>query len=80
MKLKTNTRIPVSLLLAFCLLLMPIVAMAKKGDKNFKEGMKYEAAQQWEKAAQEFTLAVAAVDISRPNAPRISVMSIRSKE
>lgn len=60
MKLKTNTRIPVSLLLTFCLLLMPIVAMAKKGDKNFKQGMKYEAAQQWEKAAQEFTLAVAA--------------------
>lgn len=60
MKLKTNTRIPVSLLLTFCLLLMPIVVMAKKGDKNFKQGMKYEAAQQWEKAAQEFTLAVAA--------------------
>ena len=32
----------------------------KKGEKNFKRGMQYEAAQQWEKAAQEFTLAVAA--------------------
>jgi general secretion pathway protein D len=60
MKLKTNTRIPVSLLLAFCMLIMPIAVMAKKGDKNFKQGMKYEAAQQWEKAAQEYTLAVAA--------------------
>lgn len=60
MKLKTTTRISVSLLLAFCVLLMPVAVLAKKkGDKNFKEGMKYEAAQQWEKAAQEFTLALA---------------------
>lgn len=59
MKLKINTRIPVSLLLAFCILLMPVVALAKKGEKNFKSGMRYEAAQQWEKAAQEFTLALA---------------------
>ena len=60
MKFKITTRIPVSLLLAFCILMMPIVAIAKKGDKNFKQGMRYEQAQQWEKAAQEFTLAVAA--------------------
>lgn len=59
MKFKTTTRVPVSLLLAFCLLLMPVIALAKKGEKNFKAGMRYEAAQQWEKAAQEFTLAVA---------------------
>src|ERR1700754_5044140 len=32
----------------------------KKGEKNFKRGMDYERAQQWDKAAQEFTLAVAA--------------------
>ncbi|HWN09865.1 MAG TPA: secretin N-terminal domain-containing protein [Pyrinomonadaceae bacterium] len=60
MKFKITTRIPVSLLLAFCMLMMPIVAVAKKGDKNFKQGIKYEQAQQWEKAAQEFTLALAA--------------------
>jgi tetratricopeptide (TPR) repeat protein len=60
MKIKTETRVLVSLLLTFCLLLLPVTALAKKGDKNFKLGMKYEAAQQWEKAAQEFTLAVAA--------------------
>ncbi len=59
MKLKTNTRIPLSLLLAFCILLMPVAVLAKKGEKNFKAGLRYEAAQQWEKAAQEFTLAVA---------------------
>jgi general secretion pathway protein D len=60
MRIKTKSRPLVSFLLTFCLLLMPVVALAKKGDKNFKAGMKYEAAQQWEKAAQEFTLAVAA--------------------
>src|SRR5438874_11364584 len=49
-----------SLLVVFCLLAVPMTALAKKGDKNFKQGVKYETAQQWEKAAQEFTLAVAA--------------------
>jgi general secretion pathway protein D len=49
-----------SLLVIFCLLAAPMTAFAKKGEKNFKQGLKYEAAQQWEKAAQEFTLAVAA--------------------
>jgi general secretion pathway protein D len=60
MRNKLETRILVSLLLTFCLLIAPITALAKKGEKNFKAGMKYEAAQQWERAAQEFTLAVAA--------------------
>jgi general secretion pathway protein D len=49
-----------SLVVIFCLLAAPLTAFAKKGEKNYKEGLKYEAAQQWEKAAQEFTLAVAA--------------------
>jgi general secretion pathway protein D len=60
MRININTRLFVSLLLTFCLLLLPATAFAKKGDKHFKEGMRSEAAQQWEKAAQEFTLAVAA--------------------
>ena len=60
MRIKTDPRIFVSLLLTFCILLLPVTAFAKKGDKNFKDGMRYEANQQWEKAAQEFTLAVAA--------------------
>ena len=55
-----RTRIAISFLLTASLLLLPITALAKKGDKDFKRGMQYEAAQQWEKAAQEFTLAVAA--------------------
>src|SRR2546423_12901201 len=60
MRIKKENRILVSLLLTFSLLLLPATAMAKKGDKNFKAGVHYENAQQWEKAAQEFTLALAA--------------------
>src|SRR3979409_575618 len=60
MKIRTETRISISLLLTLCLLALPVAVFAKKGDKHFKEGMTYEGNQQWEKAAQEFTLAVAA--------------------
>jgi general secretion pathway protein D len=45
-------------------LLLPGTALAGglkgKGKKNFNEGMKYSASQQWDLAAQEFALAVAA--------------------
>ena len=60
--MRNNTRIRalISLVLAVCLLGLPLTAFAKKGDKNFKRGLDYERAQQWDKAAQEFTLAVAA--------------------
>jgi general secretion pathway protein D len=60
MRIKTESRTFVSLLLIACLLLLPTIAFAKKGDKHFKDGMRYESNQQWEKAAAEFTLAVAA--------------------
>ncbi|HEX7330970.1 MAG TPA: secretin N-terminal domain-containing protein [Pyrinomonadaceae bacterium] len=60
MKTNTRTRTLISLLLAVSLLALPITAFAKKGEKNFKRGMQYEQQQQWDKAAQEFTLAVAA--------------------
>src|SRR5215471_20456739 len=50
----------ISLVLAISLMSLPLTAFAKKGEKNFKRGMELEAAQQWDKAAQEFTLAVAA--------------------
>ncbi|HST52744.1 MAG TPA: secretin N-terminal domain-containing protein [Pyrinomonadaceae bacterium] len=49
-----------TLVVAAALLLTPLSAMAKKGDKNYDLGVEYEKAQQWEKAAQEFALAVAA--------------------
>jgi len=42
------------------LLLSPLSALAKKGEKNYKQGLQHEGAQQWEKAAEEFSLAVAA--------------------
>ena len=60
MRNQIRTRTLISFVLAFSLLSLPIAAFAKKGEKNFKQGMALEAAQQWEKAAQEFTLAVAA--------------------
>jgi len=60
MKNNTRTRTLISLLLAISLLSLPITAFARKGDKNFKRGMDYEKQQQWDKAAQEYTLAVAA--------------------
>lgn len=60
MKNNIRTRILISLVLAISLLSLPITAFGKKGEKNFKRGMQYERQQQWDKAAQEFTLAVAA--------------------
>src|ERR1041384_7794540 len=60
MKNNTRARTLISLLLAFSLLALPFTAYAKKGDKNFRRGMDYEKQQQWDKAAQEYTLAVAA--------------------
>src|SRR5688572_21873438 len=60
--MRNNTRIRtlITFVLAVSLLSLPITAFAKKGEKNFKRGMQHELAQQWDKAAQEFTLAVAA--------------------
>ena len=60
--MRNNIRIRtlISLLLAISLLSLPVTAFGKKGEKNFKRGLDYEASQQWDKAAQEFTLAVAA--------------------
>ena len=60
--MRNNIRIRtlISLVLALSLLSLPMTAFAKKGEKNFKRGLQYERSQQWDKAAQEFTLAVAA--------------------
>ena len=48
-----------ALLMAAVLLASPIAVLAKKGEKNYRQGLDYEKAQQWEKAAQEFALALA---------------------
>src|SRR5260221_740976 len=50
----------VALVNVTCMLVVPVSALGKKGKDAFNRGMKYEQAQQWEKAAQEFTLALAA--------------------
>ncbi|HMJ24342.1 MAG TPA: secretin N-terminal domain-containing protein [Pyrinomonadaceae bacterium] len=50
----------VALVIVTCMLVVPVSAFGKKGRDNFNRGMKYEQTQQWEKAAQEFTLALAA--------------------
>ena len=60
MRNNNRVRTLISFVLALSILAMPMTAFAKKGDKNFKRGMDYEKNQQWDKAAQEFTLAVAA--------------------
>ena len=60
MRNNSRLRTLISFVLAVSLLALPITAFAKKGEKNFKRGMDYEEAQQWDKAAQEFPLAVAA--------------------
>jgi len=59
--MKTQTRNPiVSVVVVLCLLIVPMTAFAKKGKDHFKRGLKHEQAQQWDKAAQEYTLALAA--------------------
>ncbi len=64
MKSKRNFRKFMALLLTVCLVLpsaMPVFAYGgKNGKKNFKEGLKYEAEQQWEQAVTQYALAVAA--------------------
>src|SRR5215204_1981130 len=60
MKNNTRVRTLISLVLALSLFALPVTAFGKKGDKNFKRGLDFERSQQWDKAAQEFTLAVAA--------------------
>jgi general secretion pathway protein D len=60
MKFKNRWTPIVSLIIVACLLAVPMTAFARKGKDHFNRGMQYEKAQQWEQAAQEFTLALAA--------------------
>ena len=57
----STARMLLALTLAICLSL-PITGVAggKAGKKNFEEGVKYETAEQWDLAAQQYALAVAA--------------------
>jgi general secretion pathway protein D len=64
--MRTNTTVHrfLAVLLALCLMVpsAAVTAMAdgKSGKKSYKEGLKYEQLQQWDLAAQEFAMAVAA--------------------
>jgi general secretion pathway protein D len=60
MKSRNRWQSIVTLVIVVCMLAVPVSAIGKKGGDNYNRGMKYELAQQWEKAAQEFILAVAA--------------------
>src|SRR5689334_1111073 len=61
MRISKTLRSFATFALIFCLWTTPIVALAAdKGNKNFNQGLKYEEAQQWDKAAEEFALALAA--------------------
>lgn len=55
-----NVRFLTTLILVVCLVSIPKATFAKKGEKNFRKGVKHESAQQWDKAVQELVLAVAA--------------------
>ncbi len=61
MKIPSFFRFTISLVLLFCLT-TPIVALAGGGDKegklHFKNGMKFEDAEQWDKAVEEFAMAI----------------------
>jgi len=60
MKSKNRWYSIISLIVVACMLTVPVSAFGKKGRAHYDRGMKYEQAQQWEKAAQEFTLALTA--------------------
>lgn len=58
MKIRTYARFSLSLLLMLTLL-SPISVLAfKDGKKHFRQGMKHEVAEEWDKAAELFALAV----------------------
>ena len=52
-------RAAVCMIVMICLLFAPAAIFGKKGEKNFRQGIKFEANQDWDRAVQEFVLAVA---------------------
>src|SRR2546425_2399650 len=58
--MNSKSRSVLALIIVTCLLAVPVSAIGKKGKDHFDRGMKAEQNQQWEQAAQEFTLALAA--------------------
>ena len=60
MKLRNRWHSILALMIMSCMLALPMTAFAKKGKDYLNRGLEHERAQQWEKAAQEFTKALAA--------------------
>jgi general secretion pathway protein D len=61
MRIQRRAHLLLAFTLAICLSLpSTCFAGGKEGKKNFKEGVKYETAEQWDLAAQQYALAVAA--------------------
>ena len=59
MKIPAYFRYSISFVLLLCLLAPTAVLAFGDGKKHFKEGMKAEVAEQWDKAVEEFALAIA---------------------
>jgi general secretion pathway protein D len=59
MKIPAYFRYSISLLLLLCLLMPTAVLARGDGKKHFLEGVKAETAEQWDKAVEEFALAIA---------------------
>lgn len=59
MKKSVSLRLSLSIVLMFSLLSPAAVLAASDGKKHFREGMRHESAELWDKAAEEFALAVA---------------------
>ncbi len=57
MKKSAYVRFSITLLLVFSML-SPMAVLAGDGKKHFKEGLKAEDAEQWDKAAEEYALAI----------------------
>lgn len=58
MKIRNHVRFSLSLLLMFALLSPISILAAGDGKKHFRQGMKHEVAEEWDKAAEMFALAV----------------------
>src|SRR5687768_2414662 len=59
MKRSMHARVILTFLLVFAMLSPTAVLAMGDGKKHFKAGMKHEYAQEWDKAAESFALAVA---------------------
>src|SRR6185369_1021622 len=58
MKISIFARVSISLLLIVSMFAPTAILAAGDGKKHFKEGMRQETSEQWDKAAEEFALAV----------------------